>query len=79
MSAIADRGRRRWLTSSSLLSTAAIAVFVFLYIPLAVIILYSFSGERIATWPVESYTFSRYREMWNDREIRAAEFGPARD
>lgn len=70
MSAIADRGRRRWLTSSSLLSTAAIAVFVFLYIPLAVIILYSFSGERIATWPVESYTFSRYREMWNDREIR---------
>ena len=71
MSAVAAGGRRRQLTGSSLLTIVAMSVFVFLYIPLAVIILYSFSGGRIATWPVEDYTFSRYPEMWNDREIRA--------
>jgi spermidine/putrescine transport system permease protein len=70
MSATVVPIRRRMFTGSSLLTTVAIAVFVFLYIPLAVIILYSFSGQAIASWPIDDYTFGRYREMWNDREIR---------
>jgi ABC-type spermidine/putrescine transport system permease subunit II len=70
VSAITTANRRRIGSGSSLLTAVSIAVFVFLYIPLAVIVLYSFSGQRIASWPISDYTLSRYSEMWNDREIR---------
>jgi len=48
----------------------AITVFIFLYIPLAIIVLYSFSGEVVNVWPIGSYTTRWYGEMWNDSQIR---------
>ena len=53
------------------LTLVALVVFVFLYIPLAVIILYSFSAEKVNVWPIGSYTLHWYSEMWNDPQIRS--------
>ena len=69
MSAVAARTRRFSFGNLSL-TAVAICVFIFLYIPLAVIILYSFSGEKVNVWPIGSYTTHWYSEMWNDPQIR---------
>lgn len=44
-------------------------VYAFLYLPLIVIILYSFSADRINSWPIDRYTLNWYRELRDDREI----------
>jgi spermidine/putrescine transport system permease protein len=57
------------LRSLGALGAFSILVYLFLYLPLVVIVLYSFSAGRIATWPVEQYTLDWYRELRVDREI----------
>ena len=47
-------------------------VFLLLYLPLAVVVLYSFSASEVARWPIASYTLDWYRELRQDREILAA-------
>lgn len=64
------RSHRPSLANKSL-TFAAIAVFVFLYIPLAVIVLYSFSAEKVNVWPIQSWTTAWYGEMWDDPQIRS--------
>jgi len=56
MSAIPAARSRRFSLGSVSLTVAAITVFIFLYIPLAIIVLYSFSGEVVNVWPIGSYT-----------------------
>jgi spermidine/putrescine transport system permease protein len=51
------------------LGTLSVLIYGFLYLPLVVIVLYSFSAEKVNVWPIESYTFDWYRELRNDREI----------
>jgi ABC-type spermidine/putrescine transport system permease subunit II len=70
MSLVHATARRRSSLANSALTTAAILVFVFLYIPLAIVVLYSFSGETVNVWPIGSYTTRWYGEMWNDPQIR---------
>ena len=70
MSAIPAARSRRFSLGSVSLTVAAITVFIFLYIPLAIIVLYSFSGEVVNVWPIGSYTTRWYGEMWNDSQIR---------
>lgn len=57
--------------SNPLLTIVAILVYAFLYLPLIVIVLYSFSAEKVNVWPIERYTFDWYRELRHDREIIA--------
>jgi spermidine/putrescine transport system permease protein len=52
-----------------LLGVVSFLVYGFLYLPLIVIVLYSFSAEKVNAWPIESYTFDWYRELRHDREI----------
>ena len=47
-------------------------VVLFLYLPLAVVILYSFSAADVAIWPIEGYTLGWYRELAQDKEIQQA-------
>ncbi len=47
-------------------------IYGFLYLPLVVVVLYSFSATKVNAWPIEGYTFDWYREMLDDDEIRAA-------
>jgi len=68
----APRGRQgspRPVSSFGVLGAFSVLVYLFLYLPLVVIVLYSFSAGRIATWPIGHYTLDWYRELRVDREM----------
>ena len=47
----------------------ATIMFVFLYLPIALLIVYSFnSGRAVTQW--ESFSFHWYQEVWADQEIK---------
>lgn len=51
------------------LPLATALVYGFLYLPLVVIVLYSFNDSTFATWPVHHLTLHWYRELRRDREL----------
>jgi len=53
----------RWLT------VHALAVFGFLYLPIAVLVLYSFNGEGVGGFPPRNLTFNWYRTLFQDGPI----------
>ena len=53
----------RWLLAH------ALAVFAFLYLPIAVLILYSFNGEGVGGFPPRHLTFDWYRVLFSDGPI----------
>jgi spermidine/putrescine transport system permease protein len=44
-------------------------VFLFLYLPLFVVVLYSFSASEVNAWPIRGYTLDWYRELLGDSDI----------
>jgi spermidine/putrescine transport system permease protein len=51
--------------------TASIAVYAFLYVPLLIVILYSFNDSKLnAEWV--GFTFDWYRKLFHDREMIVA-------
>jgi spermidine/putrescine transport system permease protein len=44
-------------------------IFGFLYLPLVVVVLYSFSATKVNAWPIRGYTLDWYRELLDDRGI----------
>ncbi len=63
VSATANSPRSRWL-----LAHAAV-VFGFLYLPIAVLILYSFNGQGVGGFPPRNLTFDWYRTLFADGAI----------
>lgn len=59
-----------WLSRG--LWLAGISVFVFIYAPLLVVVLYSFHDSRIIAWPLRLGTLSWYGALWHDRGMIAA-------
>jgi spermidine/putrescine transport system permease protein len=55
--------RSRWLT------VHAAAVFAFLYLPIVVLILYSFNGEGVGGFPPHHLTLKWYRILFEDSHI----------
>jgi spermidine/putrescine transport system permease protein len=55
--------------SSRWLPVHAIAVFGFLYLPIAVLILYSFNGQGVGGFPPHHLTFDWYRILFADGAI----------
>jgi spermidine/putrescine transport system permease protein len=55
--------RSRWLLGH------AAAVFAFLYVPIAVLILYSFNGQGVGGFPPHHLTLDWYRILFNDAAI----------
>ena len=55
--------RSRWLLLH------ASAVFAFLYLPIAVLILYSFNGQGVGGFPPHNLTFDWYRTLFADGAI----------
>jgi len=53
----------RWLTAHVL------AVFAFLYLPIAILILYSFNGQGVGGFPPRDLTLDWYRILFNDGPI----------
>ncbi len=61
---------RDWSTWS--LGLVSLLIYAFLYLPIVVVILYSFSSTKINAWPIQGYTLDWYRELRADTEIRNA-------
>jgi len=55
--------RPRWLTAHALL------IFAFLYLPIAILILYSFNGQGVGGFPPRDLTLNWYRILFNDAAI----------
>src|ERR1039458_10084827 len=53
----------RWLTAH------ALAVFAFLYLPIAVLIVYSFNGQGVGGFPPRDLTLNWYRILFQDGPI----------
>lgn len=51
------------------LPLAAILTYLFLYLPLVVVVLYSFSATKVNAWPIQAYTVDWYRELVGDEDI----------
>jgi len=57
------RTRPTWLTLH------ALAVFAFLYLPIAVLIIYSFNGQGVGGFPPRNFTLDWYRILFQDGPI----------
>jgi putative spermidine/putrescine transport system permease protein len=55
-----------------LLRAASIGILAFIYIPIAIIVLYSFNSSLVATWPISGLTLEWYVRALNDEGIRSA-------
>ena len=49
-----------------------LGVVVFLWLPLATILLYAFNSSNIQSWPIPGFTTKWFHEAWNDQEVRDA-------
>jgi len=52
-----------------LLLAYAIGVYIFLFAPIAVVILMSFNSARFSTFPLEQFTLRWYADLFGDRTI----------
>ena len=52
------------------LGTAAILAFI--YIPIFIIVLYSFNVSTVATWPISGLTLEWYQKAFSDQGIRSS-------
>ncbi len=55
-----------------LVGLATLGVFIFLYLPIATIFLYSFNADRSQTWPITSWTTHWYGDAIANQQIRDA-------
>jgi putative spermidine/putrescine transport system permease protein len=63
-------GIPRWV--AFVLRAATAATLVFIYVPIGIIILYSFNAAKVATWPIQEFTIDWYVKAFNDPGIRSA-------
>ncbi len=57
-------------TTRIALRIATIAILVFIYVPIVIIVLFSFNTSRVATWPISGFTLEWYQKALNDPGIR---------
>ena len=65
-------GSGRASAASPWLGLTSALIFAFLYLPLVVVVLYSFSATKVNAWPIKGYTLDWYRELIADRDIHEA-------
>jgi spermidine/putrescine transport system permease protein len=57
----------RWL-----LSTYALLVYVFLFFPIVLLVLFSFNANRYGTFPITGWTLTWYRQAFSDYQVHDA-------
>lgn len=68
-----DNGLARWSRGFRVWAIAlGTGVFFFLYAPLVVLVLYSFSAGRSLTFPIQGFTFGWYVTAMNNDELMSA-------
>src|SRR5579862_3989150 len=56
----------------ALLSTYAILIYVFLFGPIVLLVLFSFNANRYGTFPITGWTLTWYRQAFNDYQVHDA-------
>ncbi len=67
--ALPRRGLRERFRRLPWLRAHALAVFAFLYLPIAVLIVYSFNGQGVGGFPPRNFTLNWYRILFQDGAI----------
>jgi spermidine/putrescine transport system permease protein len=63
-------GRAR--VARGLLGGYAIAIYLFLFAPIVLLVLFSFNANRYGTFPITGWTLSWYRQAFNDYQVHDA-------
>ncbi len=50
----------------------SLLVVLFLWIPLAIILIYAFNTSNIQSWPIPGFTLRWFRVAWHDPDVRSA-------
>ena len=50
----------------------SLLVVLFLWIPIAIVMVYAFNPSNIQSWPIPGFTFKWFRIAWEDEDARAA-------
>jgi spermidine/putrescine transport system permease protein len=56
----------------TLLGGYAIAIYVFLFAPIVLLVLFSFNSNRYGTFPITGWTLTWYRQAFNDYQVHDA-------
>src|SRR4051794_23596875 len=56
----------------ALLVVWTIGVLLFLFLPIATIIMYAFDRSTVQSWPIRHYTLHWFSVAWHDEEVRKA-------
>jgi putative spermidine/putrescine transport system permease protein len=51
-----------------------IAVLLFLFIPILLVVIYAFNASVIESWPIPGVTLKWFGSAWSDQEVRSALF-----
>jgi putative spermidine/putrescine transport system permease protein len=54
------------------LAVWSLLVVLFLWVPLAIILVYAFNTSNIQSWPIPGFTLKWFRIAWEDEEARSA-------
>jgi putative spermidine/putrescine transport system permease protein len=54
------------------LRLATLAILAFLYVPIGIIVLYSFNASRMQTWPIKDWTTTWYQLAFQNNAVREA-------
>ena len=76
-STLTTRRARSWRfggrqPSDWMLGLAAFAVVAFLYLPVVVLIIFSFNDNKLTTWPLAGFTWHWYHDAFSNKELMAA-------
>src|ERR1700752_4533053 len=63
---------RRGRVARGALSVYAIAIYVFLFFPIVLLVLFSFNANRYGTFPITGWTFTWYRQAFSDYQVHDA-------
>ena len=47
-------------------------VLAFLFVPIALIVLYAFNSSNIESWPISRFTLHWFAVAWHDPQVRSA-------
>ena len=65
---LSTRGR----VARGLLGTYAVLIYVFLFFPIVLLVLFSFNANRYGTFPITGWTLTWYRQAFDDYQVHDA-------
>src|SRR5438445_5842160 len=54
------------------LAVWVIGVLLFLFVPIATIVVFAFDRSTVQSWPIRHYTTSWFSVAWHDQDVRDA-------